>query len=173
MGYTTDFEGQFTVTPPLTPEQVAYLQAFNETRHMRRDAAETEKREDPKRKSVGLPVGLQGGYFVGEGGDFGQAEGADVRDGNAPPMNQPGIWCQWTASDDGTAIEWDAWQKFYSYVEWLEYLIEHFVRPWGRTLNGEVTWEGEDSDDFGKIVVKDNRVGVAKGERTYSKPRFS
>lgn len=47
-----------------------------------------------------------------------------------------------------------------NYVEWLEYLIQHFIAPWGYKLNGAVVWHGEDSDDIGRIVVTDNVVRV-------------
>lgn len=33
MGYTTEFEGQVTITPPLTADEVARLNEFTEERH--------------------------------------------------------------------------------------------------------------------------------------------
>ncbi len=36
-------------------------------------------------------------------------------------------------------------------------------------LNGEVEWVGEDPDDRGKIVVKDNVVEVYEARITYKK----
>lgn len=33
----------------------------------------------------------------------------------------PGIWCQWIINDDG-CLCWNSGEKFYNYVEWLEYL---------------------------------------------------
>jgi hypothetical protein len=41
---------------------------------------------------------------------------------------------------------------------WLKLLTEHFLAPKGYVSNGEVLWEGEDSDDAGCIYVKDNHV---------------
>lgn len=41
---------------------------------------------------------------------------------------------------------------------WLKLVIEHYLAPRGYVLEGEVTWEGEDRDDFGTIFVKDNQV---------------
>lgn len=160
MGYTTDFTGQFNLNAPLTKEQTAYLQAFSQTRRMKRNPAMTEALQDELRVAVGLPVGEDGEYFVGTGDRFGQDRTGDVVDYNRPPASQPGLWCQWTASDAGDAIVWDEGEKFYSYVEWLEYIIKHFIAPWGYTLNGTVQWSGEDSDDIGHIVVADNVVRV-------------
>ncbi len=79
----------------------------------------------------------------------------------------PGFWCQWTASDDGKFLEWDGGEKFYNYIEWLEYLLEHFIVPWGNKLNGEVQWEGEESGDLGKIKVVNNTVTVYEGQVSY------
>jgi len=183
MGYTTDFTGQFNLDKPLTLEQTEYLIKFCRTRHMKRDAVKTNKRPDPLRKAVGLPIGNEGGYFVNEGGDFGQSQGSDVLDGNKAPSGQPGLWCQWIpgdqdglpyheGSDEGedegaTYIVWDGREKFYEYVAWLKYIIENFLIPWGHNLNGEVDWEGEDFDDLGKIIVKDNIVTTKKAKIVY------
>lgn len=75
--------------------------------------------------------------------------------------NFPSYYCQWRGSEDGTELEWDQGEKFYSYVEWVSYLIDHFFKPNGYTLEGEVRWQGEDTDDSGMIIVKANRVGTA------------
>lgn len=164
MGYTTDFDGQFDLNKPLASQHKAYLEAFASTRRMKRDAYITEGRPDPVRLAAGLPVGLDGGYFVGEGGHAGQGEhNADyetigILSYNYPPNGQPGLWNQWVPNDDGTAIQWDGGEKFYNYIEWIEYLIEHFLKPWGYVLNGEVEWFGEDSNDRGLICIEDNVV---------------
>lgn len=158
MGYTTDFEGEFKLNKPLASEELSYLKRFAETRRMMRREADAVLREDPLRDAVGLPVGKQGGYFVNEGGFFGQQVGGDVIDSNKPPSGQPGLWCKWTPNEDGTAIVWDGNEKFYSYVEWLEYLIEHFLGPWGYRINGIVAYQGEQDDDRGSILAVDNVV---------------
>ena len=172
MGYTKDFTGEFTVTPALDAAQVAYLAAFNKTRRMQRDEQVTVTRPDPVRDAVGLPVGPQGGYFVGAGGGYGQEDGdrksLGIVDYNQPPTGQPGLWCQWEPSADGGTIAWDGGEKFYDYVEWLEYLVENFLKPWGRVLSGEVTWSGEDEEDRGKIVVRENKVSTLQGRTVYS-----
>jgi hypothetical protein len=167
MGYTTEFKGKFKLDRPLTDAHKAYLEAFSNTRRMARDAAVTEKREDALRLAVDLPVGVEGGYFVGAGGTCGQegmmGEGGDretlgILDVNRHPRDQPGLWCQWAPNENGTAIEWDGGEKFYHYVEWLSYIIEHFMKPWGYVLNGSVKWKGEERGDRGTIVVTDNVV---------------
>jgi len=79
----------------------------------------------------------------------------------------PSYWCQWVPTDDGKAIHWDGVEKFYEYEDWLLYIIEHFIAPWGCKLNGEVEWAGEDSEDLGRLVVKDNVLTVFDGVVEY------
>ena len=38
--------------------------------------------------------------------------GPDVKDYNRPPQGQPGLWCDWTPTDDGSAIRWNGTEKF-------------------------------------------------------------
>jgi hypothetical protein len=168
MGYTTDFYGEFNLDKPLKPEHAAYLKKFAETRRMCRDAAVASSFPDPIRVAAGLPIGTDGGYFVGGSGDFGQSVDASIVSYNNPPAGQPGLWCQWVPNEDGTAIVWDDGEKFYEYTAWLEYLIEHFLEPWGYVLNGEVEWQGEERGDIGLLVVKDNAVEEHYGRISYA-----
>ena len=172
MGYTTNFFGSFQLDRKLLPEHEAYLNEFSGTRRMKRNASLTENMPDPIREAVGLPIGEEGEYFVGAniGVDptnvwdlYGQKRTDDIVDYNTSPKNQPGLWCQWVPSEDGTAIEWNESEKFYDYIEWIEYLVKHFLGPWGYKLSGIVQWRGEESDDRGVITIKDDEVRVQKG----------
>jgi len=81
----------------------------------------------------------------------------------------PGTWCQWELKNRST-IEWDQNEKFYSYVEWLDYIINKILIPRGYVLNGDVTWYGEDNGDTGNILVQDNKISVGevpRGEYVY------
>ena len=55
---------------------------------------------------------------------------------------------------------WDGIEKFYSHDIWLKYLIEHFFKSENLILNGEVRFEGQDSEDKGFIIVKNNIVSM-------------
>lgn len=160
MGYHTDFDGVFNLDNPLTEAQKTYLQKFASTRRMKRDEAKVAELSDPVREAVGLPVGTDGGYFVGSTGFMGQDNDASVLDHNYEPSDQPGLWCQWAPNEDGTCIEWDGGEKFYEYVPWIKYIITHFLKPWGRTLNGVVSFRGEHFNDVGDIVITNNEVAV-------------
>jgi hypothetical protein len=132
MGYSTDFEGAFLVTPRLTAQDRTWLWNFAATRH--------EDDDDP--------------------------------------ASVVGLYCQWIPSDDGAIIEWDGGEKFYNYVEWIEYLVHNILDPKGPfwtepalsqryVLSGEVTWQGEGWDDKGMIRIVDNDVKVLQGVVTY------
>ena len=136
--------------------------------------------------------GFKGEYFAKNDGNMGQGNDASVIDHNAASgeiawkdyngdwekrdemqkainadiIKQPGLWCQWRL-DDETTLAWDGSEKFYNYIEWLQYLIAHFFEPWGIKVNGEVTWQGEDNADIGKIIVKDNEIEIYNGEVEY------
>ena len=150
MGYTTDFMGEFTTNKPLSEKMLNFLKTFNETRRMKRN--------------VDGAYGVDGEFYVEGGGSYGQDHEPNVIDYNCSPSTQPGLLCQWTPAEDGEAIEWDGGEKFYSYTEWLVYLIHKVLAPNGYVLNGVVKWQGESMGDVGKITVVDNRVFTMKWE---------
>lgn len=165
MGYTTDFKGEWKVTPALKPEHKAYLAAFADVRHMQRDEQVVAKLEDKVREAVGLPIGTEGAFYVGghensPWGDNKDKSPDGVLNYNHQAVGQPGLWCQWTPNEDGTAILWDGGEKFYHYVEWINYIITNFLTPWGYVLNGKVKWQGEERSDKGYIYLWNNRVYI-------------
>lgn len=160
MGYTTEFKGSFELDKALAREHLSYLQAFADSRRMKRDPAKCGP--DPKREAAGLPLGLDAAYFVGGGGFAGQDRDGSILDYNREPDGQPGLWCKWEPNAEGTAIVWNGAEKFYDYIEWIEYLVTHFLKPWGYVANGSVTWQGEEIDDRGQIKIKNNIVAVAR-----------
>lgn len=186
MGYTTDFEGEISIEPPLNDDEISFLTDFNNTRRM---------------------IRRKGPLFVGGSGFKGQGNDDDVIDhnranGESPSPygssagdyeeyveanGQPGLWCQWMPSEDGEVLEWDGGEKFYNSPQWMKYIIDNLLseraRPYidkhidedprlknftcNHVLNGEILAEGEDSDDVWKLVVEDNVVKVAETEVTW------
>lgn len=172
MGYTTDFNGYFRITPSLKPEHHEYLRRFNRTRHMKRDTLTILALEDPVRDAVGLEAGEEGQYYVGAEEYRGLGKSTTILDNNKPPAAQPGLWCQWvprgvTPRGESTILEWDGGEKFYNYIKWLQYLIEHFFIRWGYSLTGDVYWIGEDSDDRGQIQLQDNTMTILEARIEY------
>jgi hypothetical protein len=152
MGYDSNFSGSFSLNKPLTEADKTFLKKFAETRRM-------------KRKIDGY--GVDGEFFVDGSGFNGDGDDSTIVDYNEPPRTQPGLWCQWIPNEDGTAILWDGGEKFYDYVKWIEYLIDKILKPRGYVLNGEVYWQGEEPEDMGCIVIKNNVVKTKHVKLTY------
>ena len=166
MGYTTDFCGTLKFDRTVEDWLVEYINKFSFTRRMKRDN-EKIKKLFPNWKELCFNgnLGDYGEYFVGGAGFIGQERDNSILDYNR--TMQPGLWCQWIINDDGE-LEWDGGEKFYNYEEWLQYLIDNFFEPLGYTLNGDITWQGEDYNDFGTIHVKDNKIEMQYGIRINS-----
>ncbi len=65
---------------------------------------------------------------------------------------------QWVPTKDGRGIEWDGGEKFYYYVDWLQYLIDYILTPRGYKLTGSVAYQGEEVGDCGVLVIEDEKV---------------
>ena len=153
MGYTTEFDGEISIEPPLNEHEVSYLERFAGTRRMHR---------------------RKGPYYVDAAGFAGQDHEEDVLDYNSPPIGQPGLWCQWIPEQNGRVLEWDQGEKFYESEAWMAYLIDHFLKPgaeaqrhglpefehftFDHVLNGVIYAQGEEPDDVWRLIVNDNEV---------------
>lgn len=166
MGYTTDFEGSFKLNPPATPEQIAYINKFSSTRRMMRDISKLKKIYKGEFGFLNTPYcyGHDGEYFVGGLGYAGQDRDESVyNEGGEPPRTQPGLWCHWVLSEDGTELKWNGAEKFYKYIEWLQYMIDNFFTGWGIELSGEIKWQGQDELDYGTIKVRKETKVIGDG----------
>ena len=162
MGYSTDFWDEFTIDKPLDDETYALLEGLSQTRRMSRDIVKLGKRvyeiENPTPEDIAnweKEFGCEGEFWVGD-----QDKTEDVINDNQPPATQPGLWCQWEILEDRQTIIWDGGEKFYEYIAWIEYIIDRILKPRGYTVNGEVTWQGEESTDAGIISITNNHVEV-------------
>jgi hypothetical protein len=161
MGYTTTFDGTFHLNKRLFDSEAIYLLEFSRTRRMQRNPAILQNIPDPAREAVGLSLGEEGCYFVNQ--EWDEDSEVSIVNYNRPPKTQPGLWCQWIPTADGGGIKWNGTEKFYYYIEWLQYIINNFIEPWGYILNGEVNWQGEDAEDIGIIVVASNQIIFPEG----------
>lgn len=162
MGYTTEFSGNLYTNKPVTDEFMNYINRFARIRHMKRDEEKIKLLYPDWAKYCFRygELGDGGQYFVG--GDGMEYTDKSILEINYPAPGVPGLWCQWIMPTN-SQLTWDDGEKFYDYVEWLEYLIEHFFTPSGYVLNGEIAFQGEDVSDFGVIRVEDNVVDVVQG----------
>lgn len=157
MGYHTDFFGTFKLNKPLAENYRKYLQQFSEMRHMKRDPEVAAKIPDPFREAVNLPLGIECEFFVAGAGWAGQEKDPSILEYNNQAATQPGLWCKWEPNEEGTEIRWNNAEKFYDYVEWLQYLINNFLTPWGYSIteDSRVKYKGEEENDVGAIFVVD------------------
>lgn len=163
MSYTYDLFGKISVTPALTQDQVAYIQEFS-TSYRHKFAPKWQSWPNPLREAVGLPVGIDGEYIssaMGAGVDF--IDNCMEVDTDTP-NNQPSFQCCWTTNNKGNVVQWNKLGRTFAPAPWLEYMIEHFFKPWGVTLNGKVECHGEEKDDRTLIVVNNNHVRRAPKE---------
>lgn len=191
MGYYTTFHGTLEITPPLQPHHKAYLERWFEMPHYRHDETALAKIPDPQREAVGLPVGPQGAFSVVvnqpddhwtrdgisiEPPKVGARAGLRMKDGPKTPDGMPNqsTWCPWNVVDDepnATTLQigegsGDS-RKAYGFQDWLVYCLDKFFVPWGYKVNGAVQWEGEEREDIGEIVAKDNHVTFYDGKIVY------
>src|ERR1044072_21081 len=161
MGYHTEFEGYVAVSPPLNAAEVAYLTRFNGSRRWDRLTGPYDTND--------------AGYYI-SGNNYRRA---------TPPPDQPGLWCPWTPTPDGTALAWDGCEKPYAAVEWMNLLIHHFLREeavasqplpdgWVRpcefdqftfnhSLTGGFHAQGAAKNDAWTLLVRDNVVTHVNG----------
>lgn len=118
MGYTTEFRGVIIPDKPITGDVKEFINKLNETRRMKRNLE---------------GYGVEGEFFVGGSGYYGQNNEDNVIDNNKPPSTQPGLWCQWHVNNEGE-IEWDGGEKFFMLV--LLLVLQSFPRlvPFGKVL---------------------------------------
>jgi hypothetical protein len=93
---------------------------------------------------------------------------------NIPPGEQPGLWCDWVPCWDRCCLSYNGVEKFYAPVEWIRYLIEHFLRrgavasradhprfaefTFDHVLEGMVVGCRRDNKELFAITVTDNVV---------------
>ena len=178
MGYSTDFGGSLSLSSPVKPELKAFLDELAGTRRMQRDP---QKLMEIYKGEHGWPFaidktnpeevyGYKGEYFIGDTEEDGTIINDNLPSGmtafleweKGGKLKQPSLHLQWVLNDAGDELEWDGHgNPFECYVEWLEYLIEHFFEPFGVKLNGEIVWHGDDPDDKGRIIVVSNSIHLA------------
>ena len=152
MGYTTIFDGYFTLNKPLSNNIANKLKVLSTTRRMQRNV-------DILASTLGKSVEQIISLYGLEGEFYDKDDMIGVVNCNKHPSSQPGLWCNWEyATEPVPCIRWDTSEKFYNYIQWLAYIIDKLLSPNGYILNGRVSWSGEERFDNGYIIVIDNII---------------
>lgn len=172
MGYTIEYIGSFELNKPLTEEHAKFLRDFAKTRHYVRIFPENDPNgifftdpdgkleptwKDPEYKEICLsehPNALRKKKEY-ELSKWGCIEYNDVTPG------MPSFYCQWVPTEDNIGIKWAGHEKFYKAYHWLQFIIKHYLEPWGYVLNGMVEIRnGSDEYVFenGELIVRNNDV---------------
>lgn len=149
MGYSTDFRGEIKLNKKLDDNTAELIRGISMTRRMIRN--------------VPSEFGVDGEFYIKD-------DMLGVLDENRPPSTQPGLWMDWTVTDDNNAIEWSGAEKFYYYIEWLVYLRDRVLLPkgYGFVEGSVILWAGEDSFDLGKIEIgKNNEILISTIKNEY------
>jgi hypothetical protein len=156
MGYTTDFIGHIDIEPALNQDEIEYLTAFSESRRYDRANGPYAVPGNPSAENQAGPADV------------------DIDRYNRPGPGQPQLWCQWEPCWTGCCLSYDGREKFYAPVEWLRYLIDHFLRPgaiasesalptfehftFDHRLEGMVVGCRRDTKRLFAVTVTDNQV---------------
>ncbi len=151
MGENTDYLGHVEIVPGLNRAEYDYLQAFSDSRRTVRP----------------------GGAYAIEPKD---PDDVDTDRYNEICEGQPSYWCGWAPCPHGCCLGWNGEEKFYGGPAWLQYLIDHFLRPgalaqrcgddrfaefrFDHTLNGIIAGENTTLRELFLIQVNDNEVGT-------------
>jgi len=160
MGYTTKLNGRFKLNKKLEKDVANLINGIATTRRMKRDISKLAKKFRISEELALMKFGIDGEFYFNtcDFKNFGQNIDDTIIDQNIPPETQPGLWCQWYYFEKDNEIRWDEGEKFYNYIEWIEYIIKKILEPRNYYLNGTVLWFGEDDDDKGIIKIKNNIV---------------
>ncbi len=67
-------------------------------------------------------------------------------------------WSPWSINKEGTELSIECDGSAYYWEEVLQLMVDQFFSPKGIILNGEMTWNGEEGGDLGRLIVKDNVI---------------
>lgn len=194
MGYQTIFNGEIEIVPPLNESERSFLEDFNQTRRMIRTKGPLFVGGSGWKGQGGDDDVLDHNRASGEK-PYGRAFPTDATEEELKHYEeggQPGLWCQWTPAEDGASLAWDEGEKFYNASEWMRYIVTNLLSgesarayvsqhlhederlkdfTFDHVLNGEIDADGEESDDFWRLVVTDSRVEVVDGKVLFEAPK--
>jgi hypothetical protein len=117
--------GHLAIYPALNDAEFEYLSAFTFSRRHAGRPHPYDVPDNPAADSVSRVRHDPAGKPLIEP----PAQRWDLDDYNTPPAGQPSLWCPWQPSCAGECLSLDTKEKIGPPVQWLEYLVEHFLAP--------------------------------------------
>ena len=176
MGFSTKYLGRLDIEPRLNPAEVEWLSAYAEIdrryfsdpyevpMNPRAFVIEQERRRDQERQR------LRSGK---------KRRGVATRDFTtlSPGDGSPHPHLDWKPCPSGCCLDWDSrTEKSRMAEEWLQYLIDHFLRPGAKArtsgrpdferftfdhvVNGTIAAERDDTRQLWLIRCKDNEIST-------------
>jgi len=165
-GYYTRFTGSFDISPApdkktrkLIHRLAKYPRIGYDTRCLAHLAGLNESEVEER-------WGFEGEFFFPKHGVF-RRNWWKKAELNRPPGRQPDLLNYWEVNSSGHLEVISGECDFYRYDEWLVYLRDFVFQPAGYSLSGCVSWQGENPDDVGRMILLPNQV--VKVER-FGKP---
>ena len=174
-GDCTELEGYFKVNKPLDEETQFIIRGLRHGMSHRRDSQQLANHLGISLEVCFKNYGVDGQLYM-EDNDIAVMPRQRHEEERIP--NQPSTRFSWKYFPEEQAIRWDRSEKFYCYVEWIQYLIDYVLAPRGYVLNGHVETFNDadngadqrdyydeedfaraaDNDLYGYIDIEDNVV---------------
>ncbi len=150
------YTGRLSLDRPLSDEHNRYLEAYMRMRHSTACHSLVAETLDAARvrEDAGLP--REARYVV----DL--AQDAIISCVGSDSGECPALWCDWRLTHDRRALICRPGKRD-DQLSWPEYIVTHFLAPWGYRVNGLVRWQ--DDDDEGEGDSGAVRVTMLNGAR--------
>lgn len=80
-------------------------------------------------------------------------------------------YLQWAPGEDLQSFVWNQEEKFYEYVEWLQFVVDR-LKEIDVGVSGQITWSGEDTGDTGVITINPDWTVTEQSNYENSKPNI-
>lgn len=184
MGFSTRFLGRLDVEPPLNAAEVEWLTAFAELdRRYFIDPYDVPMNprafrfEQERPRTTAAHGATAEGQPVSAASDDAGFAVLDPFTTLAPLDGSPYPHLDWTPCVDGCCLTWDSrTEKSRMAQEWLQYLIDHFLRPgalartstrpdfahftFDHLVNGTIAAERDDTRELWLISCRDNEIST-------------
>ncbi len=164
MGFSTKYLGRLEIQPPLNDSEADWLRAF----------AAIDRRHYTEPYEVAMnPRALEFDRLKQRQADRGSSCG-DAFTSLAPRDGTPYPHLDWAPCYEGCCLTWDGTEKSRMAEEWLQYLIDHFLRPgayarldgrpefehftFDHVVNGTIAAERDDTRELFLILCEDNTI---------------